>query len=235
MARKDYTPEQAIGMLREAEVRLSQGEKIGKICRRLGISEQTYDRWRRLYGGLKIDQAWRLKDLERENQRLKKAISELTDAGQADPEGGPRGKILSPSRKRACVEHARSRLPVSERRTCAVVGQPRATQHRRPQVRDDEAALTSAVERLATQYGRYGYRRIRRPLVDEGRRVNVKRVWWIWRRRGLKCRANNRRGAVYGSTTARACACGLSGPTTSGPTTSCRIGRRMAARSACCA
>jgi putative transposase len=50
MARKDYTPEQAIGMLREAEVRLSQGEKIGKICRGLGISEQSYYRWRRLYG-----------------------------------------------------------------------------------------------------------------------------------------------------------------------------------------
>ena len=78
MARKDYTPEQAIGMLREAEVRLSQGEKIGKICRTLGISEQSYYRWRRLYGGLKVDQARRLKDLERENQRLKKAISDLT-------------------------------------------------------------------------------------------------------------------------------------------------------------
>ncbi len=78
MARKDYTPEQAIGMLREAEVRLSQGEKIGKICRGLGISEQSYYRWRRLYGGLKVDQARRLKDLERENHRLKKAISELT-------------------------------------------------------------------------------------------------------------------------------------------------------------
>jgi hypothetical protein len=63
MTRKDYTPEQAIGMLREAEVRLSQGEKIGKICRGLGISEQSY--WRRLYGGLKVDQARRLKDLER--------------------------------------------------------------------------------------------------------------------------------------------------------------------------
>ena len=73
MARKDYTAEQAIGMLREAEVRLSQGEKIGKICRGLGISEQSYYRWRRLYGGLKVDQARRLKDLERENQRLKKA------------------------------------------------------------------------------------------------------------------------------------------------------------------
>ena len=56
----------------------SQGEKIGKICRGLGISEQTYYRWRRLYGGLKVDQARRLKDLERENQRLKKAVSELT-------------------------------------------------------------------------------------------------------------------------------------------------------------
>ena len=78
MARKDYTPEQAIGMLREAEVRLSQGERIGKICRALGISEQSYYRWRRLYGGLKVDQARRLKDLERENQRLKKAISDLT-------------------------------------------------------------------------------------------------------------------------------------------------------------
>ena len=78
MARKDYTPEQAIGMLRQAEVRLSQGEKIGKIGRGLGISEQSYYRWRRLYGGLKVDQARRLKDLERENQRLKKAVSELT-------------------------------------------------------------------------------------------------------------------------------------------------------------
>lgn len=65
-------------MLRAAEVRLSQDEKIGKICRALGISEQSYYRWRRLYGGLKVDQARRLKDLERENQRLKKAVSELT-------------------------------------------------------------------------------------------------------------------------------------------------------------
>ncbi|NDH63757.1 MAG: IS3 family transposase [Alphaproteobacteria bacterium] len=185
MARKDYTPEQAIGMLREAEVRLSQGEKIGKICRGLGISEQSYYRWRRLYGGLKVDQARRLKDLERENQRLKKAVSELTLDKQILKEA-PRGKILSPSRKRACVAHVRSRLPVSERRTCAVVGQPRATQRRRPQARDDEAALTAAIERLATQYGRYGYRRIRRLLVDEGWRVNVKRVWRIWRREGLK-------------------------------------------------
>ena len=80
----------------------------------------------------------------------------------------------------------RSQLPVSERRACTVVGQPRATQRRTPKVRDDEAALTDAIVRLAKQYGRYGYRRIRQLLVDEGWRVSVKRVYRIWRREGLK-------------------------------------------------
>jgi putative transposase len=78
MSRKRYTPEQIIGMLREAEVRLGQGEKIGLICKSLGVSEQSYYRWRREYGGLKVDQAKRLKDLEKENARLRKAISDLT-------------------------------------------------------------------------------------------------------------------------------------------------------------
>jgi transposase-like protein len=78
MARKRYTTEQIIGHLREAEVRLGQGQTVGTICRGLGITEQTYYRWRRECGGLKLDQAKRLKDLERENERLKKAVSELT-------------------------------------------------------------------------------------------------------------------------------------------------------------
>ena len=78
MSRKRYIPEQIIGFLREAEVRLSQGEKIGVICRGLGVSEQSYYRWRREYGGLKVDQARRLKDLEKENARLRRAVSDLT-------------------------------------------------------------------------------------------------------------------------------------------------------------
>jgi transposase-like protein len=77
MRRKRYTPEQIIGMLREAEVRLSQGATVGAICRELGVSEQSYFRWRREYGGLKVDQARRLKDLEKENARLRKAVSDL--------------------------------------------------------------------------------------------------------------------------------------------------------------
>ena len=78
MSRKRYTPEQIIGFLREAEVRLSQGEKIGVICRGLGVSEQSYYRWRREYGGLKVGHAKRLKDLEKENARLRRAVSDLT-------------------------------------------------------------------------------------------------------------------------------------------------------------
>jgi transposase-like protein len=75
---KRHSTEQIIGFLREAEVLLSQGQKLGDICRKLGISEQSYYRWRKVYGGLKMDQARRLKELERENARLRKAVSELT-------------------------------------------------------------------------------------------------------------------------------------------------------------
>jgi putative transposase len=78
MSRKRYTPEQIIGMLREAEVLLSQGRTTGEVCRQLGVSEQSYYRWRREYGGLKVDQAKRLKELEKENARLRKAVSDLT-------------------------------------------------------------------------------------------------------------------------------------------------------------
>ena len=78
MSRKRYTPEQIISMLREVEVALWRGEKIATIGRGLGISEQSYYRWRREYGGLKVDQARRLKELERENWRLRQAVSDLT-------------------------------------------------------------------------------------------------------------------------------------------------------------
>ena len=78
MSRKRYSPEKIIGMMREAEVALAQGMTIGEICRQLSISEQSYYRWRKQYGGLRISQVKRMKDMERENARLKKAVAELT-------------------------------------------------------------------------------------------------------------------------------------------------------------
>ena len=73
-----HTVEQILAKLREAEVALSKGQPVAQACRTLGITEQTYDRWRNEYGGLKIDQAKRLKELERENTRLKRAVADLT-------------------------------------------------------------------------------------------------------------------------------------------------------------
>jgi|TARA_B100000959_G_C14877287_1_gene580970 transposase-like protein len=72
------TVEEIITKLREAEVRLAQGETVGQVCRQLGVSEQTFYRWRREYGGLRMDQAKRLKQLETENTRLRRAVSDLT-------------------------------------------------------------------------------------------------------------------------------------------------------------
>ena len=76
MARKRYTVEQIIAKLREAEIELAQGAKTPQACRKLDISENTYYRWRKEYGGLRVDQARRLKELERENGRLKKLLAE---------------------------------------------------------------------------------------------------------------------------------------------------------------
>ena len=78
MSRKRFTAEQIIGLLREAEVRLSQGKTVVQACREMGITEQTYYRWRKEYGGMKTVQVKRLKDLEHENGRLRKAVAELT-------------------------------------------------------------------------------------------------------------------------------------------------------------
>ena len=76
MARKRYTVEAIVRMLREAEVELSAGATIKQVAKKLGINEQTYYRWRKEYGGLRMDQAHRLRELERENARLKKLVAE---------------------------------------------------------------------------------------------------------------------------------------------------------------
>ena len=76
--KKRHTPEQIIAKLREAEIALSKGQSIARIVRKLGTTEQTYYRWRKEYGGLRTDQAKRLKQLEQENARLKKVVADLT-------------------------------------------------------------------------------------------------------------------------------------------------------------
>jgi transposase-like protein len=78
MPKKRYNAEEIIHKLREADVLLSQGSSVSQVCKRIGVADQTYYRWRKVYGGMKVDQAKRLKQLEAENARLKRAVADLT-------------------------------------------------------------------------------------------------------------------------------------------------------------
>jgi transposase-like protein len=77
MPRKINTPEQIINKLREAEVMLSQGATVAVVSKKIGVSDYTYYRWRKEYGGMRVDQAHRLKELEQENSRLKRVVADL--------------------------------------------------------------------------------------------------------------------------------------------------------------
>ena len=76
MGRQRFTVESIVLKLREAEVELSRGQTVGQVCKKLGVCEQTYYRWRKEYGGIRMDQAKRLKKLESENVQLKKLVAE---------------------------------------------------------------------------------------------------------------------------------------------------------------
>ena len=78
LSKKRYSAEEIIPKLRESDVLLSQGKSVSPTCKQIGVSDQTYDRWRKIYGGMKVDQARRLKELEAENAQLKRAVADLT-------------------------------------------------------------------------------------------------------------------------------------------------------------
>jgi putative transposase len=78
MVRKSYTPEQIINRLREAEIMLSQGATLAVILKKVGVSDCTYYRWRKEYGGMRVEQAKRLQELEKENSRLKRLVADIS-------------------------------------------------------------------------------------------------------------------------------------------------------------
>jgi len=185
MVRRSYRPEQIINRLREAEVLLSQGSTVDEATRKIGVTEQTYYRWRREYGGMRIEQVKRLKELETENARLKKLVADLS-LDNAMLKEADEVKLLSPSKRRKLVFQVCTNLAVSERRACRVLRQVRTTQRYTPHLRSEEERLTREIVKLRALYGRYGYRRITALLRQEGWKVNHKRVERIWRREGLK-------------------------------------------------
>ena len=178
-------PEQIVTVLRQIEVQIANGKKVPQGCKEAGIHTQTYYRWRKEYGGLKLDQARRLKELEKGE-----CATETASDGAVDREAGTAGcgagKLVSPERRRCAVERAKHEYGMSERHACWLLGQWRGTQRYEPVHRLDEDELTQAIIALAANYGRYGYRRITALLRRAGWQVGKDRVQRIWRREGLK-------------------------------------------------
>ena len=155
MARKRFTAEQIILKLREAEVAQSQGKAVIQVCKLIGVTDQTYYRWRKEYGGLRM--ASQTSQVAGEGECPTEEAGGGSVAGQSDSEGSFLGKLLGPAKRRRAVVWVRERFGperVSERRACRVLGQARTTQRRVRQILEDEAQLVA----LASQYGRYGYR-----------------------------------------------------------------------------
>ncbi|NOD65878.1 MULTISPECIES: IS3 family transposase [unclassified Ruegeria] len=197
MANKRPKPEEIVSKLRQVEVLMGQGMPRLDAIRQIGVVEQTFYRWRKQYGGMGVDQLKELKRLQKENDRLRRAVSDLTLDKLILTEAA-KGKLLSPARRRACIEHVRRQFKVSERRACRVLGQHRSTQRHIPRGRVDEDRLVADMIELARQYGRYGYRRIAALLREAGWSVSDGRVERLWRREGLKVPAKQpRKGRLW--------------------------------------
>ena len=127
MPTRSYKPEQIVAVLRQIEVQMANGKTAPQACKEAGIHTQTYYRWRKEYGGLKLDQAKRLKEIG-EGEHSPEATGRGAVAGEAGAAGCGTGKLLSPERRRCAVEHAREQHGLSERYACRLLGQWRGTQ-----------------------------------------------------------------------------------------------------------
>ena len=196
--RRRHTPEQIVRKLRDADAMLNAGKDEAAVLQALEVSQATYDRWRKQYGGMKAEEAKRLKELEQENRYLKELVAEKElDIKMLKHLSA--GKLVSPSRKRSAVQQLQQGFDVSQRRACAVVDQPRSTQRYESEPRDDEAGVTKRMLQLAKERPRFGYRRIGWLLRAEGWQASDTRVYRLWRREGLKVPQRKRKKRRLGS------------------------------------
>ena len=157
MKRRRHTPEQVIRKLREADRMLGEGKLDRRRSRRrLEVSEPTYHRWRNQYGGMKADDAKRLRELERENARLKRIVADQA-LGDAGAEGGREGKLVSPARRRRAVADAAATASASASAGRAgSSGQHRSTQRHEPDRRRRRRGAAGAAARDRRPSGRGG-------------------------------------------------------------------------------
>ncbi|WP_443026204.1 IS3 family transposase [Sphingomonas sp. CCH20-B6] len=193
MKRKQFSEEQIIGILKEAEA----GAVVTELCRKHGMSSATYYAWKAKFGGLEVSDAKRLRSLEEENARLKRLLADtmLDNAGLKDLLFK---KMVAPAAKRQAVAHLQATLGMSERRACAVVGADRTSMRYRS-CRADDGDLRSRLCELAQQRRRFGYRRLHILLRRDGIMINRKKTQRLYREEGLTVRRRKGRKRAVGA------------------------------------
>ncbi|HAX09264.1 MAG TPA: IS3 family transposase [Marinobacter hydrocarbonoclasticus] len=182
MKRSRYTEEQIAFALKQAEL----GTPVPEVCHKMGISDATFYAWRKKYGGLGPSELRRLKQLEEENQRLKRVVADLS-LDKAMLQDVLFKKGLRPPRKRQLVDDFQKRFGVSQRQACAVLGLSRASYHYKSVARD-ASALSMRIREITQVRVHYGYRREHVLLQREGWQDNHKRVYRLYRVQGLSLR-----------------------------------------------
>jgi putative transposase len=162
-----------------------------EVCRKLGVSEQTFYRWKRQFAGMGVVELRRLRQVEDENRKLKQLVADLSLDKHMLQEA-LRKKLVKPPLKRAVVRYFRVGFRVSERRACRLAGVGRSSFCYRSQA-SDQTALRLRLRDLAATRVRYGYRRLHVLLRREGCRVNHKRVYRLYREEGLGIRVKRRK------------------------------------------
>ncbi|WP_273860316.1 IS3 family transposase [Photobacterium sp. GSS17] len=191
--KKRFNEQQIIAILKEAEA--EAGLPVKELCRKHNISDATFYLWRKKYAGMDVSDARRLKALEDENTKLKKLLAEsMLDVDALKAALNP--KVLTVGDKRKAVHAMQEVTTISERKACLLVGINRASMRYQPQSKESDVELSARIQELALERKRFGYRRIHHLLRREGREVNHKRVYRLYRESGLTVRKRKRRKSL---------------------------------------
>ncbi|WP_431194480.1 integrase core domain-containing protein [Pseudomonas aeruginosa] len=188
--KKRFTEEQILDFLKQAEA----GVPVKELCRRHGFSDASFYTWRAKFGGMTVADAKRLKDLELENNRLKKLLAEA----HLDIESLKvvAGKRVSPTARREAVQEMQARTGISERRACQLIGLSRSVLRYQPRASVQNTELQAQLVELAQERRRFGYRRLHILLRRAGVQDNHKRIYRLYRAAGLMVKRRRRRHGV---------------------------------------
>ncbi|WP_410014157.1 IS3 family transposase [Sodalis sp. C49] len=189
MKKSKFTEEQIAFALKQAE----GGTRVAEVCRKMGISEATFFNWKKKFGGMGVAELRRLRQLEDENQRLKRLVADLS-LDKEMLQDVLKTKVLKPARKREIVHFLLDAYRVGIRRACQTIPMSRSVYHYRS-CRDDRV-LTMRIREIAETRIRYGCERIHVQLRREGWRVNHKKTHRIYCQEGLNLRCKRPRRHV---------------------------------------